>query len=86
MKPKEIARQLGMGERTIHRWLASASFPEARKRRKRESPFDPFASYVLSRWEAGERNGLTIFREIKEQGYTGSARSVYGHLPTHNAS
>jgi transposase len=49
MKPREIARQLGMGERTIHRWLASDTFPEARKRRRRDSPFDPFAPYILSR-------------------------------------
>jgi transposase len=82
MKPKEIARHLGMGERTVHRWLASDTFPEARKRGKRDSPFDPFASYVLSRWQAGERNGLALWREIKAQGYTGSARSVYGHLAT----
>ena len=82
MKPREIARHLGMGERTVHRWQASDTFPEARKRRKRESPFDPFAPYVLARWQAGERNGLALWREIKAQGYTGSARSVYGHLAT----
>src|SRR2546425_4881003 len=40
MKPKEIARQLGMGERTVHRWLASGTFPQARKRRKRDSSCD----------------------------------------------
>ena len=49
MKPKEIARQLGMGERTVHRWLTSGTFPEARKRRKRPSPFDQFAPYILPR-------------------------------------
>ena len=78
----EIARQLGMGARTVHRWLASDAFPEVRSRRKRDSPFDPFAPYILSRWEAGERNGLALWRAIKAQGYTGSARSVYGHLAT----
>ena len=71
-----------MGARTVHRWLASDAFAEARKRRKRESPFDPFAPYVLSRGPAGERNGLALWRAIKAQGYTGSARSVYGHLAT----
>jgi transposase len=71
MKLKEIAQQLGMGERTVRRWLASDTFPEARKRRKRDSPFDPFAPYILSRWEAGERNGLALWREIKAQGLHG---------------
>jgi transposase len=34
------------------------------------------------RWEAGERNGLAIWREIKEQGYDGSERTVYRYLET----
>jgi len=82
MKPKEIAQQLGMGERTVHRWLVSDSFPEARRRRKRQGPFDPFAAPVLVLWQAGERNGLALWRAIKEQSYTGSPRSVYTHLET----
>jgi len=81
IKPKEIARHLGMGERTIHRWLASGTFPEARTRR-RQNVFEPFAPYVLSRWQAGERNGLALWRAIKEQGYMGSARSIYPYLET----
>ncbi|MBV9615580.1 MAG: hypothetical protein JO011_22545 [Ktedonobacteraceae bacterium] len=46
----------------------------------RDSPFDQFAPYVLARWKAGERNGLALWREIQEQGYAGSARSVYTDL------
>lgn len=34
MKPKEIARHLGIGERTVQRWLAAGTFPEVRLRRK----------------------------------------------------
>jgi transposase len=30
----------------------------------------------------GERNGLALWQEIKAQGYTGTARSVYRHLET----
>jgi transposase len=68
MKPKEIAQRLGMGERTVHRWLASDAFPEARKRR-RQNAFEPFAPYVLSRWEAGalERNQGTRLYGISAQ-------------------
>lgn len=82
MKPKQIAQQLEMGERTVRDWLKRGTFPEARKRRKRQSSFDPFAAYVLQRWQGGERNGLTLWREIKEQGYSGTERSVYRHLET----
>ena len=42
--------------------------------------FDPYARYVLSRWEQGCTNGLQIYREIKEQGYTGTEKTVYRFL------
>ncbi len=82
MKPQDIARQLGLSDRTVHRWLAAGAFPEAQNRRKRQSSFDAFAPYVLKRWQDGERNGLALWREIKAQGYTGTERSVYRHLET----
>lgn len=82
MKPKEIACQLGLSDRTVQRWLAAGTFPEAKRRRKRQSSFDVFAPYVLKRWQDGERTGIHLFREIREQGYTGSERSVYRYLKT----
>ena len=79
---KDIARQLDMSERTVQRWLAAGTFPESKRRRKKQSSFDTFASFVLERWQEGERNGLTLWHEIKEQGYTGSERTVYRYLET----
>ena len=79
---KEIARQLDMSERTVQTWLAAGTFPEAEKRRKKQSDFDTFAPYVLKRWQQGERNGLVLWREIQKQGYTGSERTVYRHIET----
>ncbi|HEV2662601.1 MAG TPA: ISL3 family transposase [Ktedonobacteraceae bacterium] len=77
---KEIAGRLGVAERTIRRWFALGTNTETKRRRRRPGSFEIYAQYVLSRWKAGERNGLTIYREIKEQGYTGSARTVYRYL------
>ena len=82
IKPREIAHQLGLSDRTVHRWLASGTFPEAKRRRKRQSSFDGFAPYVLKRWQDGERTGIQIFREMQRRGYTGSERSVYRYLET----
>ena len=56
MATKEIAGRLGMSDRTVRDWLKQGAFPEAQKRRKRQSSFDPFAAYVLKRWQDGERN------------------------------
>ena len=82
MKAKEIACRLDMGERTVRDWLKHGAFPETKKRRKRQSSFDTFAPFVLKRWQDGEHNGLTLWREIKEQGYSGSERTVYRYLET----
>jgi transposase len=78
----EIAGRLGMSDRTVRDWLKQGTFPEAQKRRKRQSSFDPFAAYILKRWQDGEHNGLVLWREIKNQGYTGTDRSVYRYLKT----
>ena len=79
---KEIAGRLGMSDRTVRDWLKQAAFPEAKRRRKRQSSFDAFAPYVLKHWQSGEHNGLTLFREIKAQGYPGTERSLYRYLKT----
>ncbi len=75
----EIARRLGLTARTLQNWQKKGG-PEAGRRRKRPSKFDPYAHYVLSRWEQGCTNGLQLYREMKEQGYTGTQRQVYQFL------
>ncbi len=82
LSTKAIACQLDLSERTVRRWLACGTFPEAKKRRKKQSDFDLFAPYVLKRWQEGEHNGMELWREIAAQGYTGSERTVYRHLET----
>src|SRR6266487_73163 len=62
-----------------HGWNLSGSQKAARRG---QSSFDAFAPYVLKRWEEGERTGITLWREIKDQGYTGTQRSVYRYLET----
>jgi excisionase family DNA binding protein len=61
---KEIVHRMGISERTVRHWLHRGVAPDTRPRRKYASDFDPYASYVLTRWEAGERNGRLIWREI----------------------
>src|SRR5436309_13225502 len=45
-------------------------------------PLTHLRASVLKRWEEGERTGITLWREIKDQGYTGTQRSVYRYLET----
>jgi transposase len=39
----EITRRVGGSRRTIERWVKEGEFPEAKRRRKRRSAFDPYA-------------------------------------------
>jgi transposase len=76
---KEIARRLGMGERTVRYWLTRGipyGKPELRHKRHRRG-FDRYVDYVVQRWKQGERNGLQLWRELQAQGYKGSWRTVY---------
>lgn len=61
---QEIARRLGVSGRTVRHWRKRGVAPDTRPRRKRQSEFDPYAPYVLTRWEEGERNGTRLWQEI----------------------
>ncbi len=66
---KEIARRLGMGERTVRHWLTRGipyASPELRHKRRRG--FDPYAAYVRERFSQGSHNGLQLWRELQTQG------------------
>jgi transposase len=76
----EISRRVGLSRRTLQRWIKEGGFPETKRQSPRHSVFDPYAAYVLKRWEQGCENGLQLWQEIKDQGYQGSARTVYRFL------
>ncbi len=75
-----IASRVGIGERTVYRWLGNDSFPEARQRRRRPSLIDPYERSVLNWWHEGNRNGAQLYRELTAQGYKGSSRAMYSYL------
>jgi transposase len=82
LRAAEIASRIGIGERTVHRWLAHGSFPEARQRRRRPSLIDPYERYVLSQWQEGNHNGSQLYKELTAQGYKGSPKAMYNYLAT----
>jgi transposase len=75
-----IGSRIGISGRTVQRWLTHGSFPEARRRRRRPSLIDPYERYVLQWWQAGNRNGLQLYRELTAQGYRGSSKAMYRYL------
>lgn len=80
LKQLEIAKRTGISERTIRIWLQADGFPEVRSRPKRRSIFDPYTTYVLQRWQAGQHDGHQLLQEIKAQGFKGKERTVQRFL------
>ncbi len=79
---QEMALRLGMKARTVREWLHKGVAPDTRPRRKYRSDFDPYAPYVLKRWQEGQHSGRQLWREVRFQGYSGSERMVYRFLET----
>lgn len=78
LSQQEIAERLAIGKRTVQRWQKRPNDDEINQpRRKRRSIFDPYAAYVLSRWQQGERSVSLLWQEILEQGFRGSLQTMY---------
>lgn len=82
VKSGEIAKTLGMSQRTIQRWIAMGTIPYAHRKRPRASLIDPYKSYLLKRWHQGCHSGAQLERELRAKGYTGSPHGVYRYLQT----
>jgi transposase len=72
---REISRQLHLSRNTVQRYISSPGFPERAQgtgqRNTRLSKLDPYLPFLRDQWDAGNHNGVHLFRLIKERGYTG---------------
>jgi transposase len=71
-----VARALGVGRKTVRRWLRAGRAPTWRHAERGRSILDPFRDYLEARWTAGYRNGTGLWREIRERGFTGQSGVV----------
>lgn len=72
----DIARKLGTSRPTVYRYKDLSEAPEFGQHHRKGSVLDPWVAYILRRWEEGCRNGMKLFREIREQGYSYSESNV----------
>jgi transposase len=70
-----IARHLGVTRTMVGRYLFADAPPE-REHARRRSRLDPHEPYLRRRWAEGCRNALLLWREIRDQGYSGTSRQV----------
>jgi transposase len=77
---KEIAKRVGLGRRTIQRWVSEETYVETNYHRPHRSRFDAYAPYVTQRWDGGCHNIQQIWREVQAMGYPHSDRALRAHL------
>src|SRR5260370_29196257 len=80
MKVKEIAKRVGLGGRTIQRWVSEGTYVETHYHHPHRSRFDAYAPYVKQRWDDGCHNIQLIWREVQAMGYPHSDRALRAHL------
>jgi transposase len=78
-----IAHEVGIDRGTVAYFVRQQAYPELKpshRRRSRGGQLDSHLPYLQERWNAGCHNGMQLWRELCERGYTGSASSVRPYI------
>lgn len=73
----QITFETGVSLRTVTRFLSSDVYPERRARARSPNELTPFLPYIKQHGKAGGQNVAQLYRQIQEQGFTGSYGAVY---------
>ena len=76
----DIARSVGVSRKTVYRYRTLPEPPPIRQPRPRRRVIDPYVSYLLQRWQEGCHNGMRLWREIREQGFSYGSSNVFRFL------
>ena len=72
-----IAHQVGLSRQGVYPFLKMKQPPErTRINQPRKPLIEPYKDYLIARWNQGCRNAQLVYRELKEQGYTGSDQPI----------
>ncbi len=82
-----IIRATGLSPKTVNRFARAQSIDELLvKALARESGLDEFKPYLCRRWNEGARDASVLHAELRQQGWTGSARTVRRYLAPFRAT
>jgi len=76
-----IASEMGIHPKTVRRYLRTTDLQPV-KRRNRRRLLDPYKPYLHQRWQEGCQRGVTLYSEIKAQGYPGGLTQLRDYLRT----
>jgi transposase len=71
-----IADQVGLGRKTVRRYLRADAFPERARPAARATILAPYDRYLRTRWAEGCHNAHQLWLEIQRQGFLGGAVTV----------
>ena len=72
-----------MGERTVYTYLSHETFPEWQSSsRQSKSILDPYKPYLIDQWSQGRQHSKQLFKEIQQQGYSGTYETVARYTHT----
>ena len=72
----DISKRLGVSRETVYRYRRMEEVPEPVRFRHKRRVLDPYVPYILKRWGEGCRNGVKLYREVRERGYAHGASNV----------
>ena len=73
---RQIAARTGLCTRTISRWVRVGTCPVDQRGSRRARKIDPYVPYLQARLAEGWTNRMHLWREIRKQGFTGTASLV----------
>ena len=71
-----IAQQLGISRPTVYAYLRRTRPPSPRSPQRSGQVLRPYMAYVIQRWREGCTDSMQLWRELRAQGYSQSARTV----------
>jgi hypothetical protein len=78
----DIAAEIGVGRRTIAKWMQLDDLPDRQRSMLKLSSPLYFQEYLARRWEEGDRVGRRLFHDVRRQGYLGSLSHLERLLST----
>ena len=75
-----ISQQVGLGRKTVRRYLRSDAFPEHAPAAPRPTSLAPYDQYLRMRWADGCHNAHQLWQEIHSRGFPGQAAIVRQYL------
>ena len=73
---RKIAQRLRVSRCTVRRFARTEQFPDRALRPRAAGLLDKFLVFLQRRWEEGCHSAAQLYREVKDQGFTGSQYMV----------